>query len=103
MTPRQDVTAATVTARPGLQASPGRPGRRSRELVHAVLCAPLTLAERGPRHGAVLAAGEALCGAESPAGPFQDPPPGLFEPVITCQYCAVAARAEGVRISGGTL
>ncbi len=95
-----DVTAATVTTRPGLQSIPGRPGRRAWEIIHAVLDAPLTLTARGPLHGVTLEAGQALC---AEPGPFLPPPAGLFEPPLTCPHCAVAARVENVTIIGGSL
>lgn len=96
-----DVTAATVTARPGLQAAPGRPGRRACEIVHAVLETALTLTARGPLRGVTLEPGAALCAADG--GPFPPPPAGLFEPAITCPHCTLTARAENVTITGGAL
>jgi hypothetical protein len=96
----RDVTAATVTTRPGLQAIAGRPGRRPHEVIHAVLLAPLTLTARGPLHGVTLEPGAALCAGDG--GPFPPPPAGLFEPAVTCPHCTQAARAEGIELSGGT-
>lgn len=101
--PAPGVAAATVTARPGLQVIPGRPGRRAREIVHAVLNAALTLTQRGPLYGVTLYPGQALCAEESQGGPFPAPHPGLFAPAITCPHCTIAARAEGVMITGGAL
>lgn len=95
-----DVTAATVTTRPGLQLIPGRPGHRAREIIHAVLDAPLTLTARGPLHGVTLEPGRALCAED---GVFPPPPAGLFEPPVTCPHCVLAARAEHVSIPGDAL
>ncbi len=96
-----DVTAATVTTRPGLQVIPGRPGRRGREIIHAVLETPLTLTARGPLQGVTLEPGAALCAEEG--GPFPPPPAGLFDPAVTCPHCILAARAENIVITGGAL
>jgi hypothetical protein len=96
-----DVTAATVTARPGLQAVPGRPGRRAHEIVHAVLETALIMTARGPFRGVTLEPGAALCAADG--APFPPPPAGLFEPAITCPHCTLTARAENVTITGGAL
>jgi hypothetical protein len=103
VTPRDDVTAATVTARPGPQILPGRDGHRVREIIHAVLDSALTLTARGPLHGVTLEPGQALCAEESQGGLFPPPAPGLFEPAVTCPHCLFAARAENVTITGGAL
>jgi hypothetical protein len=95
------VAAATVTTRPGIQAMAARPGRRGREIIHAVLETPLTLTARGPLHGVTLEPGAALCAEEG--GPFPLPPAGLFDPAVTCPHCILAARAENIVIAGDAL
>ena len=66
-------------------------GRICRESYHAVLV-------DGPVQIGIITRGrgEALCGA----APLADCPPGLFEPVVSCQACLAAAAREGVTLAG---
>ena len=78
--------SAAVTAHAGLDL-----------LIHAILDVPAIVGRRGPLAGATRQPGEAVCGEASQFGP---PPDALWEPVITCAYCAVLIRADGIELVG---
>jgi hypothetical protein len=62
-----------------------QPAARGRDRYHAVADQAVTLGQltRDP--------GQALCGQP---GPWPDPPPGLFPPLVTCPACRALA-ADG--------
>ena len=64
--------------------------RRPRDRYHAVTGHPVTL---GPL---TRERGQALCGL---AGPWPDPPTGLFPPLVTCPACRALADAHSVTIT----
>lgn len=91
-----NAAARQLIARVGYQPA-GRDlhGRRiARESYHAVLAGgPARTVKIGwvTRHR-----GEALCGA----APLDDCPPGLFEPLVTCQACRAICERESITVDG---